>query len=45
MGTSESKDLLLQHELEVKQGIMESKDQYCRIIKAAIACWVKEFSR
>jgi hypothetical protein len=43
MGTSENKDLLLQHELEVMQSIMESKEQYRRIIKAAIARWVKDF--
>lgn len=36
-------DLLLQHELEIAQGIMESKEQYRRIIKAAIARWVKDF--
>ncbi len=30
-------DLLLQHELEVMQGIIESKEQYRRIIKAAVA--------
>ncbi|MHA6484482.1 hypothetical protein ACX1C1_21530 [Paenibacillus sp. strain BS8-2] len=36
-------DLLLQHELEISQGIMESKEQYRRIIKAAVARWVKDF--
>jgi hypothetical protein len=36
-------DLLLQHELEVMQGIAESKEQYRRIIKAAVARWVKDF--
>lgn len=35
--------LLLQHELEIAQGIMESKEQYRKIIKAAIARWVKDF--
>jgi len=36
-------DLLQQHELEVLLGIMESKDQYRKIIKAAVARWVKDF--
>lgn len=36
-------DLLLQHELEVMEGIMETKEQYRRIIKAAVARWVKDF--
>ncbi|MEK3882411.1 hypothetical protein [Paenibacillus sp. PL2-23] len=36
-------DLLLQHELDVAQGILESKEQYRKIIKAAIARWVKDF--
>ncbi|GIQ67445.1 hypothetical protein DUZ99_02085 [Xylanibacillus composti] len=36
-------DLLLQHELEIAQGIMESKEQYRKIIKAAVARWVKDF--
>jgi hypothetical protein len=38
-----SEELLLQHELNVAQGIMESKEQYRKIIKAAIARWVKDF--
>ena len=33
---------LLQHELEVAEGILESKDQYRKIVKAAIAQWVKD---
>lgn len=36
-------ELLFKHELEVMQGIMESKEQYRRIIKAAVARWVKDF--
>lgn len=36
-------ELLAQHELEVMQNIMESKEQYRRIIKAAVARWVKDF--
>lgn len=38
-----SDELLLQHELEVMQGIMESKEQYRKIIKAAVARWVRDF--
>lgn len=33
---------LLQHELAVMEGIMESKEQYRKIVKAAIAQWVKD---
>ena len=36
-------DLLQQHELEVMLGILESKEQYRKIIKAAVARWVKDF--
>ncbi|MFC4305782.1 hypothetical protein [Cohnella boryungensis] len=36
-------DLLQQHELEVLLGIMETKEQYRKIIKAAVARWVKDF--
>lgn len=32
---------LLQHELAVIEGILESKEQYRKIIKAAIAQWLK----
>jgi len=38
-----SDELLLQHEAEVMLGIIESKEQYRKIIKAAIARWVKDF--
>jgi hypothetical protein len=38
-----SDELVQQHEAEVMLGIIESKDQYRRIIKAAIARWVKDF--
>lgn len=38
-----SNDVLLQHELEVLQGIAESKEQYRKIIKAAVARWVQDF--
>lgn len=38
-----SDELVQQHEAEVMLGIIESKEQYRRIIKAAIARWVKDF--
>lgn len=38
-----SNDLVSQHELEVLQGIVESKEQYRKIIKAAVARWVQDF--
>jgi hypothetical protein len=38
-----SDELLQQHESEVMLGIIESKEQYRKIIKAAIARWVKDF--
>lgn len=43
MGTTNNEDLLLQHELAVMEGILESKEQYRKIIKVAIARWVKDF--
>ncbi|GAA0390403.1 hypothetical protein [Paenibacillus motobuensis] len=43
MGTPEEKDILLQHELAVMEGILESKEQYRKIVKAGIARWVKDF--
>ncbi|MGC6588633.1 hypothetical protein ACPV3A_27270 [Paenibacillus sp. Dod16] len=42
MGTPENKDLLLQHELAVMEGILESKEQYRKIVKAGLAKWVKD---
>ncbi|MBX4151074.1 hypothetical protein [Paenibacillus lautus] len=42
MGTPENKDLLLQHELAVMEGILESKEQYRKIVKVGIAKWVKD---
>ncbi|MFP3391000.1 hypothetical protein [Brevibacillus sp. SIMBA_040] len=39
----DSLDLLLQHEVEMMEGIIESKEQYRKVIKAAIAKWVKDF--
>lgn len=41
MGTKD--ELLLQHELEIMAGILESKAQYRKIVKAGIAKWVKDF--
>jgi hypothetical protein len=38
-----SDELLQQHEAEVMLGIMESKEQYRKIIKAAITRWVRDF--
>jgi hypothetical protein len=38
-----SDELLQQHEAEVMLGIIESKEQYRKIIKAAITRWVKDF--
>lgn len=43
MGTPEEKDILLQHELAVMEGLLESKSQYRKIVKAGIAKWVKDF--
>ncbi|MGF6354056.1 hypothetical protein ABIE27_001966 [Paenibacillus sp. 4624] len=35
-------EILMQHELEVAEGILESKEQYRKIVKAAIAQWVRD---
>ncbi|SFF22900.1 hypothetical protein SAMN04487969_11955 [Paenibacillus algorifonticola] len=43
MGTTENEDLLRRHELETIAGILESKEQYRKIIKAGIARWVRDF--
>ncbi|MEK3744730.1 hypothetical protein NST23_18780 [Brevibacillus sp. FSL K6-0770] len=40
---SVSDDLLLKHEIEVLEGILESKAQYRKVVKAAIGKWVKDF--
>lgn len=40
---SDKKDLLLQHEIGVIEGILESKAKYRKIIQAGIARWVKDF--
>lgn len=39
----DSLDLLLRHEVETMEGIIESKEQYRKVVKAAIAKWVKDF--
>ncbi|AWX56893.1 hypothetical protein AB432_018390 [Brevibacillus brevis] len=36
-------DLLLQYEIGVMESILESKEQYRKVVKAAIAKWVKDF--
>lgn len=40
---SSSDDLLLQHEIEVMEGILDTKAQYRKVVKAAIGKWVKDF--
>lgn len=35
-------EVLLQHELAVAEGILESKEQYRKIVKAATAQWIKD---
>ncbi|VUG07061.1 hypothetical protein PPOLYM_03469 [Paenibacillus polymyxa] len=43
MGTdNEHQDALLQREIEIVEGILESKAQYRKIVKAGIAQWVKD---
>ncbi len=39
----DAEDLLLQHEVEVIEGILESKAKYRKVVQAAIAKWVKDF--
>jgi len=36
-------ELLQKHEAEIMLGIIESKEQYRKIIKVAIARWVRDF--
>jgi hypothetical protein len=40
---NDQESLLLQHEIEVIAGLVESKGKYRTIVKAAIAHWVKDF--
>ncbi|MDU8674257.1 hypothetical protein [Paenibacillus polymyxa] len=43
MGTdNEQQDALLQREIEIVEGILESKAQYRKIVKAGIAQWVND---
>ncbi|MCY9658134.1 hypothetical protein P5G65_04800 [Paenibacillus chondroitinus] len=39
----ENEELLLEHELALIEGILESKSKYRKIIQAGIARWVKDF--
>lgn len=41
--TSESDELLLNNEVEVLISLTESKENYRKLIKAAIGSWVKDF--
>lgn len=38
-----SDQLLLQHEIGLMESILESKEQYRKVVKAAIGKWVKDF--
>ena len=38
-----SKDLLVEHEIKVIEGILDSKAKYRKIVQAGIARWVKDF--
>ncbi|RFB35720.1 hypothetical protein [Brevibacillus sp. VP] len=40
---SNKDELLLQHEIELIESILESKAQYRKVVKAAIGKWVKDF--
>ncbi|QGR00083.1 hypothetical protein EHS13_13680 [Paenibacillus psychroresistens] len=40
---SHEEELLLRHEIELMEGILESKSKYRKIIQAGIARWVKDF--
>ena len=37
------KDLLVEHEIKVIEGMMDSKAKYRKIVQAGIARWVKDF--
>ncbi|AMA72763.1 hypothetical protein P4S93_09185 [Aneurinibacillus thermoaerophilus] len=41
--SDEDANLLLQHEVEIMESIIESKSKYRKIIHAGIARWVKDF--
>lgn len=36
-------NLLLKHEVEIIEGILDSKAKYRKIVQAAIAKWVRDF--
>lgn len=40
-----AKDALLKYEAELVEGIIESKTQYRKIVKAGISQWVRDFQR
>ncbi|MEZ2660509.1 hypothetical protein [Aneurinibacillus aneurinilyticus] len=40
---NDEKDLLLQHQIEIAEGILESKAKYRKVVQASIASWVKDF--
>ncbi|ERI10241.1 hypothetical protein [Aneurinibacillus aneurinilyticus] len=40
---NDEKDLLLQHQIEIAEGILESKAKYRKVVQASIAGWVKDF--
>jgi hypothetical protein len=40
---TELEQLLKEHDIEVAQGIFDSKDKYRKIVKAGITQWVKDF--
>lgn len=39
----DKEQILIQHEISVIEGIIESKAKYRKIIQASIARWVKDF--
>jgi len=39
------KQIVLQHEAVIAEGINESKAQYRKIVKAGISQWVKDFQK
>ncbi len=40
---SNSDELLIEHEVALVSGVLESKEKYRKIIQAGIARWVKDF--
>lgn len=39
----ERERLILEHELKIIEGVLESKAKYRKIVQASIARWVKDF--